>query len=206
MRKFFQTLLYELSFYVEIIISLILLIVLLILTSRLVADMFGVFTESGNNISNYLQVFLNKALSIAIGVELIKMLSKHTSGTIVEVLLFAVARQLVVAHGNVLDSLLSVIAIAVLFATRKYLFTSFDDANNIIVRGSQKVKIANVLARVNLPAQKGELMRDLMVRYLTEEEKTIAIGASIYFKDVALRIDSMKGGTITRVEIIRSLY
>lgn len=205
MRKFLQTILYELSFYVEIIISIILVVVLMTLTTRLVIDVTGIFSSS-NTIEHYLQNFLNQAMSIAIGVELIKMLTKHSSSTIIEVLLFAMARQLVVAHGNPLDTLLSVISLTILLAARKYLLSNFDDHHSIIVRGSQKVKLANVLARVNLPSKKQELMRDFMVRHLQEEEKTVAIGASIYFKDVALRVDSMKGGVITRVEIIKSHY
>ncbi|AEJ24420.1 hypothetical protein HKO46_09665 [Streptococcus equi subsp. zooepidemicus] len=205
MRKYLQIRLYELSHYVEIIISIILVISLLVLTGRLALTLTGIFTiKSGIDI--YLQSFLNQAMSIAIGVELIKMLSKHTSGTIIEVLLFAIARQIVVAHGSAKDSLLSVIALAILFATRKYLFTSFDDTSSIIVRGSQKVKIANVLARVELPViNKNELMRDLMLRHLEEEGKTATIGASIAFSDVALRVDHMHEGVITRIEIIKSL-
>ncbi|MFC5631830.1 MULTISPECIES: phosphate-starvation-inducible PsiE family protein [Streptococcus] len=204
MRKFLQTTLYELSFYVEILISLILVLVLLALTGRLFVDLMSIFNSSAS-IGDYLQNFLNQAMSIAIGVELIKMLSKHTSGTIVEVLLFAVARQLVISHGSALDTLLSVLAIAALFATRKYLFISFDDASSIIVRGSQKVRLVNVIAKVNLkPNEKGELLRDFMVRHLEAEEKTVAVGASVYFTEVALRIDSIKDGKITRVEVIKS--
>ena len=154
MRKFLQTLLYELSFYVEILVSIILVLVLLLLTGRLVLEVSSIYTSSAS-IEDYLQSFINQAMSIAIGVELIKMLSKHTSGTIIEVLLFAVARQIVVSHSSTLDMLLGVIAIAALFATRKYLFSDFDDSNNIIVRGSQKVKIANVIARVNLKGRDG---------------------------------------------------
>ncbi len=205
MRKFLQTSLYEVSFYVEILISLILILVLLALTGRLFVELTSVFTTSAT-IGDYLQNFLNQAMSIAIGVELIKMLSKHTSGTIIEVLLFAVARELVTSHATPLNTLYSVLAIAVLFATRKYLFTSFDDTSSIIVRGSQKVRMVNVLARINLkPHERGELLRDFMERCLEAEEKTATIGASVYFKDVALRVDSMKAGRITRVQIIKSL-
>ncbi|MDY4761627.1 phosphate-starvation-inducible PsiE family protein [Streptococcus thoraltensis] len=205
MRKFLQTTLYELSFYVEIIISIILGVVLAILTTRLVVDISGVF-ETNNTIEHYLQNFLNQAMSIAIGVELIKMLTKHTSSTIIEVLLFALARQLVVSHGSALDTLLTVISLAILFASRKFLLSNFDDPNSIIVRGSQTVKMANLLARVDIPCQNKELMRDFMVRHLKEEEKTVAIGAFIHVKDLALRVDSMSEGIITRVEIIKSHY
>ena len=44
---------------------------------------------------------------------------------------------------------------------RKYLFTQFDTSNSIVVRASQKVKIANVLARVSIPGEKHETLRDL---------------------------------------------
>ncbi|TWT11295.1 hypothetical protein [Streptococcus sp. sy004] len=205
MRKFLQTSLYEISFYVEIVISIILVLVLMSLTMRLLVGAVDLWTAT-QTIEDYLQTFLTQAMTIAVGVELIKMLCKHTSGTIVEVLLFAVARQIVVSHGTALDTLLGVIAIGALFATRKYLFTSFDDSNNIILRGSQKVQIAGILARVKLPNKKGELLRDFMERHLEEEDKSVAVGSTIYIKDVALRVDSMRGDQITRVEIIKSLY
>lgn len=205
MRKYLQVRLYELSYYVEILISIILLVSLLILTGHLALMLTGIFSIK-NGLDTYLQNFLNQAMSIAIGVELIKMLSKHTSGTIIEVLLFAIARQIVVAHGSPVDSLLSVVALTILFATRKYLFTSFDDTSSVVVRGSQKVKVANVLARVTLPAaSKDELMRELMLRHLEMEDKLPSIGASIAFADIALRIDHMHEGVITRIEIIKSL-
>lgn len=201
MRKYLQVRLYELSYYVEILISIILLVSLLILTGHLALMLTGIFSiKSG--LDTYLQNFLNQAMSIAIGVELIKMLSKHTSGTIIEVLLFAIARQIVVAHGSPVDSLLSVVALTILFATRKYLFTSFDDTSSVVVRGSQKVKVANVLARVTLPAASKD---ELMLRHLEMEDKLPSIGASIAFADVALRIDHMHEGVITRIEIIKSL-
>ncbi|MFS1664028.1 hypothetical protein [Streptococcus sp. zg-JUN1979] len=206
MRKFLQTTLYELSFYVEILISIILVLVLILLTSRLVIDATDIYAGS-SSIESYLQDFINQAMSIAIGVELIKMLSKHTSGTIIEVLLFAAARQIVVSHGSTLDMLLGVLAIAALFATRKYLFADFDDSTNIIVRGSQKVKIANVIARVNLRGyEEGELLRDFVARHLKADDKTVSIGASVYFPDVVLRVDNVRQGVITRIEIIKSIH
>lgn len=204
MRKFLQVSFYEMAFYVEILISFILMIVLILATGSLAMTIMGVFNSQGP-IEDYLQHFLNQAMSIAIGVELIKMLSKHTSATVIEVLLFAIARHVVVDQSSGLNSLWSILAIVSLFATRKYLFTNFDDSANIIVRGSQKVKIANILARVNLAGKKGELLRDFVARHLEAEEKHVTIGAAVYLNDVALRVDSIKDGVITRVEIIKSL-
>jgi hypothetical protein len=204
MRKYLQTSLYELSFYIEILISLVLTVTLLALTARLITDLSTIFSAS-LTISDYLNDFLSQAMTIAVGVELIKMLSKHTSATIIEVLLFAIARQVVIVHGSSLDTLLSILSIAILFATRKYLFTSFDDATHIIVRASQKIKLVDLIAKVDIPGNKKQTLRDYMTEKLREEEKSITIGSSLYFNDMALRIDSIKDGKITRVEVIKSL-
>lgn len=40
------------------------------------------------------------------------MISKHTVGSTIDVLLFAIARRLVVSHGSAVDLLLGIIAIA----------------------------------------------------------------------------------------------
>lgn len=65
--------------------------------------------------------FLASALSLVVGVEFVKMLCRHTTETIIEVLLFATARQMVVEHLDCINTLIGTLAIAVLFATRKYL-------------------------------------------------------------------------------------
>jgi phosphate starvation-inducible membrane PsiE len=66
--------------------------------------------------------FLSHALTLVIGVEFIKMLAKHTPGSAIEVLLFAIARQMVVDHTSPMENLITIAAIAGLFAIRKYLF------------------------------------------------------------------------------------
>ena len=66
--------------------------------------------------------FLENALNLVIGIEFIKMLIKHTPGSVVEVLLFALSRHMVLESGNALENLLTVCAIAVIFAIRKFLF------------------------------------------------------------------------------------
>ena len=58
------------------------------------------------------------------------MLCQHSAQTVVEVLMFATARQMVVEHLGPSETLLGVISIAILFAIRKYLMTDNDDMNS----------------------------------------------------------------------------
>ena len=50
------------------------------------------------------------------------MLAKHSPGSSLEVLLYAIARHMVVGHESALDNLISVGAIALIFVVRKFFF------------------------------------------------------------------------------------
>ena len=69
-----------------------------------------------------IRTFLERALDIVIGIEFIKMLAKHSPGSSLEVLLYAIARHMVVGHESALENLLSVGAIALIFIVRKFFF------------------------------------------------------------------------------------
>ncbi|MFR9065744.1 MAG: hypothetical protein ACLVJH_01225 [Faecalibacterium prausnitzii] len=66
--------------------------------------------------------FLERSLDIVIGIEFIKMLAKHSPGSSLEVLLYAIARHMVVGHESAMENLLSVGAIALIFIVRKFFF------------------------------------------------------------------------------------
>lgn len=66
--------------------------------------------------------YLEYLFDALIGIELVKLLCRHDLTSMVEVLLFAVTRYLILHHGQSLEVLLSVIAIAILFAVRRFLF------------------------------------------------------------------------------------
>lgn len=68
--------------------------------------------------------FLTYMFNIVIGIELLKMFCRHDLDSVVEVLLFAVARQVIIDHTSMMDNLLGVLAIAVLFSIRKFFFIS----------------------------------------------------------------------------------
>lgn len=123
-RKNIQAKLFELSYYIEIMIAIILSLALVILSGKLVLDIsrIAVWGEE----LEALEYFMECAMTLAVGVEFIKMLCKHTPSTVIEILLFAIARQMVVEHMGAFDTLIGILSIAVLFATRKYLFIRTD--------------------------------------------------------------------------------
>ncbi len=124
MRKKLQDKMFELSYLFELFISVIVGAGILIYAVRLIFDLFDVSVYIRN--SGALVDILDSAIALAIGAELIKMLCKHTPETVIEVLAFALARQLIVGHASPLENLVTVVAIAVLFGVRRFLLKSQD--------------------------------------------------------------------------------
>lgn len=124
MRKKLQDKMFEMSYIIELFISLIVGIAVLLLAVRLIIETFHMSVHLGGVDS--LVTILDDAIILAIGAELIKMLCKHTPETIIEVLAFALARQLIVGHTAPLENFITVLAIAVLFSIRRFLLKRHD--------------------------------------------------------------------------------
>ncbi len=124
MRKKLQDKMFEASYLFELIISLIVGVAILVLSVRMIVDTVQVtlFTKGADTLVK----ILDDAIILAIGAELIKMLCKHTPETIIEVLAFALARQLIVGHAQPLENLITVAAIALLFVIRRFLLKRHD--------------------------------------------------------------------------------
>ena len=134
------------------------------------------------------------------------MLCKHTPETVIEVLLFAIARQLIVEHTTTMENLVGIISIGILFATRKYLFYNFDEVDKTIYRGNERVKRINLLEHLDIPFDdKDETLEDIVLREIEARNLEIGTGVCIYYPGFALRIAKIKNNVITRVEVIRSI-
>lgn len=123
-RKRLQDVMFETSYIFELLISVIVGIGILAFGFRMIIDMLdmSIFDNGVNGLMNILE----DAITLAIGAELIKMLCKHTPETIIEVLAFALAKQLIVGHSGTWQNLITVVAIAILFVIRRFLLISHD--------------------------------------------------------------------------------
>ena len=80
-----------------------------------------------------LDEFFASTMSIIVGLEFMKMLILHTPRAVTDVLLFAIARQLVVSHSTPADTMIGVSAVALIFVIKKLLHTK-EDADVPVMR------------------------------------------------------------------------
>ena len=97
---------------VELVIAVLLMIAIAI--STLATVCFG--AESLMNQSFQLDAILEKALTLVVGVEFVKMLILHTP----ESVMYAVARQIIISHESAMENLVGVLAVALIFVVKKY--------------------------------------------------------------------------------------
>lgn len=203
MQQYIAHILKKITEFLEFVISIMLAIGIVLLCLRIAVSLSDI--PNLDVWPNYTDL-LETCFNLIIGVELIRMMYYHTPDTVFEVLLFAIARQIITDHSSIWGSLVGVCAIAVLFATRKYLFCEFDISDAIIFRASAKVKAINNLLGLNIPHEKNDTLMDVVIRTLEENNQVPRIGACAYFSDVGLRVAKLHNEKISRIEVIRSIH
>ncbi len=203
MQQFIAHILKRITEFLEFVISIILAVGIILLCIRIAGSISNI--PNLDVWPNYNDL-LENCFNLIIGVELIRMMYYHTPDTVFEVLLFAIARQIITDHSSIWGSLVGVCAIAVLFATRKYLFCEFDVSNAIIFRASAKVKSINQLLGINIPYENNDTLTDVLLRTLEENKQVPRVGACAYFSNVGLRVAKLHKEKISRIEVIRSIH
>lgn len=203
MKLYVTNLLKRFAVILEFAISIMLGIGILLLCLRMATSLVNIPNlDVWPNYSDLLDTCFN----LIIGVELIRMMYHHTPDTVFEVLLFAIARHIIIDHSSIWSSLIGVCAIAVLFATRKFLFCEFDIKDEIIFRASTKVNAVNKIVGVNIPHEPGDTLFDIITAKFEEFDTETGVGACVYIGDVGLRVAKMHEGKISRIEVIHAIH
>lgn len=203
MKHFIQKVVFRVANTMELIISCVVVFAIAILFCRLVASMNTLLFSKTLDIA--LTNFLSICFGFIIGIELVKMLVKHSISTVIEVLVFAVARQMIVDHQSPTELLISTLGLAILFVIRKYLFKDFDSTERSVYRANQKIKLVNMLEHVTIPAEENETLRELIIGELEKNGQEIGTGAVVSYKGVALKVAKITDGEITRIEVIKQI-
>ena len=131
--------LYQVSEGLELIIALVAVVGVVIAAVNLFPELL-VYWQNRTNGEAFL-IFLDAVFDVVIGVEFIKMLCKPSSQNIMEVLIFLIARHMIVQKTSALEDLLSVVSIGILFFFRRFMLATKPDKEKVpyirrMIRGS----------------------------------------------------------------------
>ena len=116
MRKKVEIVMHHILHILEFLIALLTLGVLIVM---LALELYKMVTQPDyfSTVHNY----LHNVLTIVVGLEFVRMLIHMTPANTLEVLIVAIARQVIVSHDNPWSSVACVACIAGLFAIRRFL-------------------------------------------------------------------------------------
>lgn len=95
------------------------ILTLVVMVGMVVLEVYKMFT-----VPNYFadaHTYLHNILTVLVGLEFVRMLIDMTPANTLEVLIVAIARQVIVSHDDPLSNVACVLCIAGLFATRRFL-------------------------------------------------------------------------------------
>ncbi len=117
LNKHFYTAVHILEYVIAI-------MTMLVLVGMLGLEIYKMFTTDGyfSSADNY----LHNVLTIVVGLEFVRMLINMTPANTLEVLIVAIARQVIVDHNDPLSNIACVLCIGGLFAIRRFLISKSD--------------------------------------------------------------------------------
>jgi uncharacterized membrane protein (DUF373 family) len=145
---------------------------------------------------------LGFVLLLVIGLELALMLIRHTPGSVIEVMLFAIARKVLIYTTQTYEFLIGVVALAGLFAIRRFLFVpKISEIDGIVLSAATSVKDVNRIVGCHIPEDIANTLGGVMANLAEINEEQIETGKNFHIADVNLQVAAAVGGVIEKIKI-----
>ncbi len=112
----------------ELLMGVVVVMGILIATMGLWPELLKFWQSRGD--ANAFMAFLEPVSLVVIGIEFAKMLFRPSTANIIEALTFLIARQMIIDHQSPGNTLLSVIAICILFTFRRVMLATKPDSSH----------------------------------------------------------------------------
>ncbi len=193
----------KLTYYLEMLLAAFITLAIIIGLIDLVKYLGLVYHTNTFETYDVFQKFLGHVLLLVVGVELVIMLVLHTTGSVLEVVLYAIARKMLIYSSSMLDFLMGVAAIAAVFAIRKYLFVheTFNERSGQVFSAATPTEEANNVIGVNIPIDFGNTVGGVVSHLSHEMCKPIYEGAEYVVASARIKVVKMNEGLIEKVMV-----
>lgn len=191
------------TLYLEIVLAIFITVGIIIGMVDLVKYLGLIYSTNPIDTYEVFQKFLGHTLMLVVGVELVAMLIMHTPGSVLEVLLYAIARTMLIYSKSTTDFLIGIAAIAAIFAIRRFLFvcriSKSEDIN--IFSADTSVHEINRAVGVNIPESIGNTIGGVIFHISKEACRRVEEGVSFHVADARIKVIKVFGDIIERVAV-----
>jgi len=188
--------------FTEIYLTALILVGVLIFSAKIVQELYEI-VQGFPDFPMSIDVFLADVLALVIAIEFVKMLAKHTPGSAIDVVLFATARKLILNHEAMMDSLVGVVAIAILFIIRKYLADTvvYDGVNGTVINSDMGIHDFNKLFNTKVGRAEGHTVGGLVQNIATRNKEEVVCGYCVEVEGHEMEVYSMEEALIKQVKV-----
>ncbi len=189
----------------EAILSLFLIAAVVVGVFHLATYLYYLYIAGPTEMSTTFYNFLDRLLILIIGLELIIMLVRHNDSSVVEVLIFAIAREILIRVNSMWEISLGIVALAGVLAIRKYLLvdTLGDEYYGYILGAAADLENVNRLMHIKIPQEDAETLGGFVALMAKERNKTLKPGCLLRHKSIECEILEMKDGVIEKVRVAK---
>lgn len=191
----------------EIVVSVLLIAGVIVSVPDIMNYYFKILTSDAGLSYEIFQNFLSHVLLLVIAIEFVVLMIAHTDTNIIHLILLVISRKMLVYSDNMLDLLIATIAIAVLFAVRKFLLTGVNmdaEGEGNEYSASTPMKILNKRYGFDIEAGEfttiGGYVAGLLIKNAEEAEVGVIVEDGEYIFQI---VKMASGGVIETVSVER---
>ncbi len=193
----------KLALYLELILAFFITIAVIIGMTDLAKYVVLILRHNPKETYDVFQNFLGHVLLLVIGIELVAMLVMHTPSSVIEVLLYAVARHMLIYSKGTYDFIFGIASIAGIFAIRKFLFVSSlsgSEGSNVF-SAAVTIPEVNSIMGVNIPESIASTIGGVVSHISKESCRQIYEGALFCVSDAEIKVLKIRDGVIEQVAV-----
>lgn len=191
----------------EIVVSIMLIAGVIVSVPDIMKYYFKILTNDAGLSYEIFQNFLSHVLLLVIAIEFVVLMIAHTDTNIIHLILLVISRKMLVYSDTMLDLLIATIAIAVLFAVRKFLLTGVNmdpEGNENEYSASTPMKVLNKRYGFDIESGKattiGGYVAGLLIKNAEEPEVGVIVDDGEYIFQI---VKMASGGVIETVSVER---
>ncbi len=193
------------TYVLEVILAILIAIGVTIGLIDLVMYVIEIFTTNAHASYDVFKHFLAHTLILVVGIELILMLVSHSTNAILELVLFVIARKMLIYAETMMDLVLGTIAIAIIFAIIRYLAPKEDfvSRDSRVYSASTSVNKVHEATGLELPTDRGNTLGGLVCSLAEEACQPATEGSEFKSGDIKIKVVKATEGVIEKVMITR---
>ena len=193
----------NLILYLEVIIGIIIAITVILGIPDLFRYMFIIVTSTKELSYDAFSNFLKHVLMLVVGLEMMMMVLTHSHESILTLILFVIARKMLVYADSMFDIFIGTISIAVVFFVLRF----FEGNDKLLAKYDNTFSAAIPIEKVRrefgfqLPETNAKTLGGLFYELSLEDKTKIDEGISVVFGDYKFTIVACTDGVIERILI-----